>query len=489
MVGIRGIGLALIVLVATASPVLADAIGPHWGSDKLRAARNVQPVDAVRFRLHRLRIGAGGRKTASDSEVILAPDFTFVRTGGQSSLYDHALCRWLVWPAATGGLSSINCHALPYFFAVEMQNRLVQNKVLPEAARPMMIYEAETELHIAGNGPGGRPTLTRSSAKDGADYVVADRKVAHIAGDAGALKSDEAVRLIRFLALATPVHPEMRRDIAAAGRLPAEIAMDALGPGQGERETLSFSRLEHVKAAYPLPPGLRPEIDGPAWTKDAAMAGAVKAGVAVLRDPAAHPAPTADALAQRVAAADAAHRPAAALFAIDALVQLYGQAAIQAPARLAAIRSAFQALSKDSRAAAILDAGRLAGDVSAKGDRQAAARTMLEAGGDEDLVDFRDITLGNLMLGSSDLDRWDPALRARLPESAADGFWRSIAVAPWSAATYHDVGVALLGEQRVDFAWLAFDLGRATDPGWRTGIMASIAATESRLEHALPDMF
>ena len=80
-------------------------------------------------------------------------------------------------------------------------------------------------------------------------------------------------------------------------------------------------------------------------------------------------------------------------------------------------------------------------------------------------------------------------LQARLPDSATTCFWRSIAVAPWPANTYHDVGIALLGEDRVDLAWLAFDLGRAVDPTWRDGVMSTIADAEQRLETTLPDFF
>ena len=97
--------------------------------------------------------------------------------------------------------------------------------------------------------------------------------------------------------------------------------------------------------------------------------------------------------------------------------------------------------------------------------------------------------LGNLLLVSKDREQWDPALRARLPDSATTCFWRSIAAAPWPANTYHDLGIALLGDYQIDVAWLAFDLGRAIDPTWKGGVMASIADAEQRLEHNLPDFF
>jgi hypothetical protein len=115
---------------------------------------------------------------------------------------------------------------------------------------------------------------------------------------------------------------------------------------------------------------------------------------------------------------------------------------------------------------------------------------LLDLGPDDgDQADFRDITIGNLLLAARDREQWDQGLRARLPDSATTCFWRAVAAAPWAANTYHDAGVALLGDDQVDLAWLAFDLGRAVDPNWRLGVMASIADAEQRLEHTLPEFF
>ena len=485
---VRLTGLALAVLMTTASLARADGIGPHWTSDQLRAARDLDPVAAVRFRLHRVHTGAAGKKV-SDTEIVLAPSFTFMKTGAQSVLYDHTLCRWLTWPAATGGLSNINCHALPYFFGVEMQNRQMLGKLMTDAGgKALSLYEAETELHLSAGGT----TLARTPTKGGSDYAVAGKRMVRVSGDAGALQPDELHRVVRLLALTTPVHPEVRRDIAAAARLPGSIEMDGLGPGQNEHETIVFSRIERARIAYPLPPGLTPEIDRSGWSKDAAMTAAVGSVAAALRDPASRPEPTIDDLVGRATTSAAAHNPIGVVFSYFTTVQLYS-GSVNTPAvrtRLQPMLTALAPALKDPRAAALWEASRLAGDGSAKGDRQAAARTLLDVGADAgDLADFRDITLGNLLLVSKDREQWDPALRARLPDSTTTCFWRSIAAAPWPANTYHDLGIALLGDYQIDVAWLAFDLGRAIDPTWKGGVMASIADAEQRLEHNLPDFF
>ncbi len=482
----RAWALALASGLMVAAPAAADGIGPHWSSDQLRAARDLAPGEALRFRVRRVLSGPAGR-TATDTDVVLASSFTFLKTGGHAVLYDHALCRWLAWSAAGGGLSNLNCHALPYLFGVEMQNRT--GAAAPDArGASMSTYEAETELHLNAGGA----TLVRKPGRNGADYTAAGKRMVRTSGAAGALRPGEVHRVLRFLTLATPVHPEVRRDIAAAARLPALIELEGLGPGQNERETLAISKVDRVAYAYPLPPGLAPEIEAPGWSKDAAMTGAVRAAVAAIRDPAAHPEPIMDDLISRATAAADARQPVQVLFSYFAAVQLHAAALNPgaARARLQPMLAVLTPALKDPRAAAIWEASRLAGDGAAKGDRQAAVRTILDLGADAgDQADFRDITLGNLMQVSKDRDGWDPVLQARLPDSATTCFWRSIAVAPWPANTYHDVGIALLGEDRVDLAWLAFDLGRAVDPTWRDGVMSTIADAEQRLETTLPDFF
>jgi len=480
--------LGLAMVLASAGIAGADAIGPHWTSDQLRAARDLEPAQTLRFRLHRVHIGAGGKKV-SDSDVVLAPSFSFIKSSGPSVLYDHALCRWLIWPAATGGLSDINCHALPYFFGVEMQNRMGMGKLTTEAgAKAASMYEAETELHLSAGGT----SLQRAQTKEGADYFVAGKRVIRVLGSAAALQPDELHRVVRFLALATPVHPEVRRAIAAAAVLPASIEMDGLGPGQNEHETLVISKVERARVAYPLPPGLAPEIDGKTWSSDPAMTAGVRSALAAIRDPASHREPTMDALLAEAALSVAAQTPTRVVFTYFTTVQLYS-ANLKTPearTRLQPMLAALTSALKDPRAAQIWEASRLAGDASAKGDRQGAARALLDLGAEaDDQADFRDITLGNLLLVSKDLEEWDLGLRRRLPQSAATCFWRSIAVAPWPANTYHDVGIALLTERQVDLAWLAFDLGRAVDPIWKSGVMAQISDAEVRLERNLPDFF
>lgn len=480
--------LVLAAVLAAAGQVRADALGPHWSADQLRAARDVAPVGALRFHLRRVHIGQKGR-TVSDADVVLAPSFTLVKTGARSLLYDHALCRWLSWPSGAGGLASLNCHALPYLFGVEMQRRLAPENAAPDAAaQARAIYAAACELHLSA----GAADLTRLTQKTGAAYALAGRRVAWTTGAGAALQPDEVHRVVRFLALATPVHPQVRKDVGAAARLPGTIELDGLGPGGNERETLVFSRIARARSAYPLPAGLAPDLDAAVGANDADMAAAVRSAVTVLRDPAARPEPTLEALVERGVAAAAARQPTGVVLSYFGAVQLYpesftteaGRTRVQPLlARLAEAR-------QDARAEALWQASRLAGDAALTGDRQAAARALLDGvGAGDDPVDFRDVTLGNLLVAAGYREGWPADLRARLPQTAAPLFWRAVAAAPWPANTYHDLGIALLREDAVDKAWLAFDLGRAVDPHWTAGVMATIADAEQRLERTMPDFF
>ena len=150
-----------------------------------------------------------------------------------------------------------------------------------------------------------------------------------------------------------------------------------------------------------------------------------------------------------------------------------------------------RAAAQDPDAARLLQVQALAGGPTTAGDREGAARWL--AGSREfDTLPFgafRYVTFANLVRVSPGASKWDPAIFRAMPSPLVDGYWTEIAAYPWASGPYKDAGDTYLQGFDAGLAWLAYNLGRAVDPDWRSGPLAYVAQNGDRLRAAQPDFF
>ncbi|MDF2901037.1 MAG: hypothetical protein K0Q62_1096, partial [Phenylobacterium sp.] len=70
-----------------------------------------------------------------------------------------------------------------------------------------------------------------------------------------------------------------------------------------------------------------------------------------------------------------------------------------------------------------------------------------------------------------------------------DNYWIHIAAYPWASNAFKDAGDAYFESFDTPDAWLAYDLGRAVDPEWRSGVMARVGVMEADLRARHPEFF
>jgi hypothetical protein len=144
----------------------------------------------------------------------------------------------------------------------------------------------------------------------------------------------------------------------------------------------------------------------------------------------------------------------------------------------------------DPAVARVFQASNVAGGQGASADRQAAARDLMAANLDSvPFATFRNVTLANIVRDSGDVSKWDPAIFASAPKDLTDNYWIHIRAYPWASNAYADAGRSYMASYDMAHAWLSFDLGRAVDPDWRSGVMAATGALEDRLRQDQPDFF
>ncbi len=178
-----------------------------------------------------------------------------------------------------------------------------------------------------------------------------------------------------------------------------------------------------------------------------------------------------------------------AAFAFFNLSQQYPQMLTDAQV-LNALRPQIRAFVSDAQVARLVAASEMAGDSKAPGDRQDAARFLANVKTDDlPFGTFRYVTFANLIRGSGDTSKWDQAIFQAMPRSLADDYWTHIAAYPWSSFAFKDLGDTYYSDYDPANAWLAYDLGRAIDKGWRSGPMGSLSDYEDRLRTQFPDFF
>ena len=232
---------------------------PLWGSDEIRVKRALAETDVLAFDLHRSSSGSARPVGETDSVVTLAQDFSLVAGGGHFDLEDHSLCRSLTWTSGATVLENNSCFAAVAFREMEVQNRAILAQVLSKTGTTgsgQLRYFAEAELGVSA--PNAPPSALKEKAKgDTVEYRLGSTVVVRVSGSAGELNTEETRRFLRFLARYTPLHPQVRHDIAATRRLPARIEVELGQAKVGDgRHVMTFSNVRRTRSAYPLPAGM-----------------------------------------------------------------------------------------------------------------------------------------------------------------------------------------------------------------------------------------
>jgi hypothetical protein len=483
---IRRLAMAVTGLALAATAALADA-APHWSSDQVRAARPLGPVEALVFEARIEDARAGHRPEVVESVVTLAPTFTHKAYGDRQALDDYALCRTFGWGPA---LESHSCYAMPGFRMFELTNRQNLARVIPKIA-PDTSYDLNPYWDEAELGVTAPDRLSTRRTDGGLEFRLGETVVVRTEGQAALLTPAEMTLVRRWLAHSALLHPQVRREIASGVALPGHIQSDIRAAKDLRRQTITISKVRRAQVAYPLPPGLASALrtqEG-ARPQDQAVAAALKA----LDGRPAKPKPSLKTLLDAMGAASRAGRHTEATLLFFNFTQQYASA-LNGPDRavvLAQIQAALRAGANDPTVSRYMEANRLAGNSKEPGDRQAAARFLAEATALDALPfgTFRRLTYANLVAGSGDTSKWDPATRAGMPEWLSDNYWIHIAAYPWSANAYSDVGYFHLGQFDPMTAWLAFDLGRSIDPDWRNGAMGNVEGLEGEIRRRAPDFF
>lgn len=485
--------LAALALSAAAMAGPAAAL-PHWSSDQIRAARPLAAEEAVVFDM-RTEVRRGDQPpTVTLSTVTLAPSFSQTTSGEDHRLDDHALCRELHWNDGAKLVGDVSCYALPAFRVIELRNRQFLGRMLAKAklgdAQATGPYWDEAALGVQAGA--GAPLTARTNG-EATEYRLGRLTPVKVEGITGQLSPGEMERFVRYLSRNVSLHPQVRRDIAKRGDLPGKIESQNATLGVVRGTTIvTFSNLRRTPTAFPLPASLSSETRVAAAKGDTARDAGLRVALAAIDEKPASAKPTLRALRDGFTSAK---DPLQAYLYFVNMTQQYGAEITKGPdsrAIIAEISPGLRLALLDPRVAQFDAASRLAGgDPRAKGDPQAAARFLAEDG-EMDVMHFgtfRRVTYANLAQSTQGAQKWDPAITAAMPRDLADNYWIHIAAYPWSSNAFKDVGQAYFQSFDTPSAWLAYDLGRAVDPDWRTTSMAEVEALETRLRTEEPDFF
>ena len=495
----------LAVMVSSAAPVMAAdarasdvAAPPQWTSDQVRAARSPAPENALVFDLRTETTGAGAPTRTTASTVTLTPTYTYVAAGPNQSIDDYTLCRTFAWSAAKPTFTSLSCYAVPASKVIELANRRFLAGMLAHigkaAEAPLSIgaqpYWSEAELGVqdAPTAP-----LTVRKTGDTTQYRLGDEVVVRLTGVAARLTGDEPRRLVRFLARDIPLHPQPRRDLGAGVELPARMEIEVVALNKKQLMVVTISNVRRAQAAFPLPVGLESDLRTRTAVGDTPMARGVRQTLLAIDGRSAIVKPTPQALLQSLREASSHGRAVETLLRFMQFTQQYPSQLTGADRKVIAgeiaplVRRALQ----DPEAASFLQASALSGGPQVAGDRPAAAAYLAHAA-DLDAIPFgtfRYVTFANLVRISPGSSKWDPAIFKAMPSPLVVGYWTHIAAYPWANGAFKDAGDTYLTGFDTPDAWLAYDLGRAVDPDWRSGPMAYVAHNEDTLRSRQPDFF
>lgn len=485
---------AIIVVSSFAWPTwAADVLAPpHWSSDKVRAARSLNPEPALVFDVRTEETGGPRGKQVKSATVALAPTFTHVVEAGAHTLLDHALCRVFTWSDDKPIFQSFSCYALPAFLGLELQNRRYLAQVLTAAkasdvtANP---YWPEAELGVQDEV---KDRLQRRQVPDGAEYRLGNEVVVKVQGVATSLSGDESRALARYFANSQTLHPQVRRDLKSGSSLPARLETELRMVGTAAHKTLAITNARRIQMSLPLPGGLTSDLYDRAKAETVFGRG-LRQALAGIDGKAKPEKPTFDALLASMKDASSQGRSSEVMLLFLAMTQQYG-GEFSGP-RGQTVRSQviplFTKAKADAAANTLWDSGGLAGDAQAPGDREAAARFLANATALDRMTfgTFRYVTYANLLRMTAQAGKWDAAIRKAMPEDLVDNYWMHIAAYPWAGNVYKDVGDTYYAGYDPMNAWLAFDLGRTIDPDWRAGVLSGLAAYEDQLRLGELDFF
>jgi hypothetical protein len=468
---------------------------PYWSSDRIRAARPLTPEPALAFDVEDTVTSGAGPAKVRHLSVTLASSFTRVSGGDAEVLDDHALCRVLAWTPGQPVLANDNCLSFLAFRTLEIRNREHLRDLMSRiGAKPgsafLEPYWDEAELGVQTK-PGD--LLSKRTVDGAAEYRLGDDVVARVSGAASPLDPDERRRFARYLALHVQMHPQLRRDLAAAGVLPGRLEIKTHPAGASSTEVFVFTHVRRAPAAYPLPPHLRAQLDLDIAQGEQPRPRGQRQAMLAIEGRSTIPKPSAKALIDSIRATVAAHRPVDGLLMFLELTQQYYGSVFVDPsgaALLAQLRPLAGRVINDPTVQPFWTASQLAGSRNESGDREAAARYLATARLDDaQFGTFRYVTFANLIINSGDTSKWDPAIFKAMPKAFDDNYWIHIAAYPWSSFAFKDAGDYYMGQYEPQNAWIAYDLGRAVDPDWRRGPMDEIRKFEEQLRTQEPDFF
>ncbi|MGH7024392.1 MAG: hypothetical protein ACREEB_12490 [Caulobacteraceae bacterium] len=489
--------LALAALAALSTwPVVAQTtqISPHWGSDRIRSARPVVPESVIEFDLKTETLAEKQATTVTTSVVILAPTYDYVTQGPQRVLDDYSLCRTLVWSDAKPILDNSSCFVQPAFFGLEIRNRQYLAGLMSNltggskgAVVPPNPYWAEAELRVQVEP---KAILAVRRAGDATEYRLGDQVVARVIGSATKLSDEERHEVARYFARFQPLHPQIRDDLGDS--LPSRLEIQTMEAFKKEWQILIISNVRRTTLAYPLPIGLTSSLMSPMAPPDALHARGVQASILAIDGHSATTKPSLKSIVDGMRDASAKGRQVEVVLRLLELTQLYASSLQSAGAGsiVNEVRPLFQSALRDPYGAKLWAINAMAGDSKAPGDREAAARDLTDAKVFDSMPfgTFHYVIFANLVR-ESDTAKWDPSIFKRMPSPLVDNYWAHIVAFPWASNAYKDAGDTYLADYDTENAWVAYDLGRAVDRDWRSGVMANVAQFEDELRKGEPDFF
>ncbi len=469
---------------------------PDWSSDQARAARPSASSTALVFDVQSSVHIDGSPDKVTHETVTLAPSFVFLEADDGETLDDGALCRTFRWVRGKPTLHSESCYAAPAFRTLELANRealqrILQSAKIKDAPPNTDPYWRESELGVQRTPS---DPLVKLKMGGEIDYQLGAETVVRVSGALIPFQSDEARRFVKFAALHTQLHPQVRRDLQLAAALPQTLEIVGQSTFKKRRETLVISNARRVTIDYPLPPGLISDLTLQAPGGDDLKQKGVRAAILAIEGRYATPKPSLDDLLDAAKRAVAADRPLDVLLLVLEITQDYGPKLMTSEEGRKVVgdgvRPLLQKAYQDPETARFALASGLAGKPMAPADRQAAASFLAHTNMDDrPYGTFRYVTFANLVRGSNDVGKWDPSILKSMPNPLVDNYWVHIAAHPWSSLTYKDAGDAYLQTYDASNAWLAYDLGREVDKDWRLGTMQALSAFEDKLRMTQPDVF
>ena len=247
-------------LLVFAAPALAlpPAVSPAAGSDAVLA---LHPGTEGELRLQFTREVPG--QDAQAVTVGIAADYHYIADPSGRRLYDYRLHR-IFSQRPGGGFINDSLYAEAWFRATELANRVrlrqaLQAGKIPDAQAPPLQqpFWMESELGVA-TPELPRPELKHGDTATAARWLLDGEVVAAVRYDAEPAPESIRPGLRRLWATLVPLHPAIADELAASGRIPAELWVTVKPAGRDAQVTHWQLSVRHWEGAahFPLPPHL-----------------------------------------------------------------------------------------------------------------------------------------------------------------------------------------------------------------------------------------